>query len=137
LEEYNKSLILRMSKEIWNEGTLDNIDEMFAEDIVLHFLPDGSEIRGLADVRENFREHHNVFPDWAESIKLLIASGEFVAIHFESSGTNRGSFLGRPPTNEQVHINEFSLFRVVDGKITEQWLLPDLPSLKKQLGFPA
>lgn len=136
MEEHNKKLILRMSEEIWNHGILDNMDEMFAEDIVLHFLADGAEIKGLNALRENFRSHRDAFPDWAESIRLVIAAGDFVAIHFESSGTNRGRFLGHPPTGEEIRIDEVSLFRVVKGKIAEQWLLPDLPNLKKQLGFP-
>jgi steroid delta-isomerase-like uncharacterized protein len=135
VEERNKELILRMSREIWNQGNLDHMDEMFSNDIVLHFLPDGSDTRGLDDVREHFREHLDAFPDWAEEIKLIVAEGEYVAIHFESSGTNRGRFSGNPPTGRKIRINEVSIFRLVDGKIKEQWLLPDLLGLNEQLGL--
>ena len=135
MEQRNKDLILRMNEEIWNRGNLDLIDEMFAEDIVLHFLPDGSQVKGLGEVRERVREHREAFPDWTETIELILAEGEYVAIHFVSSGTNQGSYAGQLPTGRQIRINEVSIFRIVDGKITEQWLLPDLLSLNQQLGL--
>jgi len=134
MEQRNKELVRRMNYEIWNQGNLDMMDELFSDDIALHFLPDGSETRGLAAVREHFREHREAFPNWTEEIKLIIAEGEYVAIHFASSGTNAGSFVGNPPTGKQIRINEVSILRIVDGKITEQWLLPDLLSLHEQLG---
>jgi len=135
VEEQNKELILRMSREVWNQGNLESLDEMFSDDFVLHFLPGDSEIKGREAAKANFREHREAFPNWTESIKLVIAAGEYVAIHFASSGTNLGPFAGNPPTGRQIHINEVSIFRVVDGKITEQWLLPDLRSLHEQLGL--
>ena len=135
MEQRNKNLIRRMNEEIWNQGNLDHMDEMYSNDVVLYFLPDGSETRGLDAVRESFREHREAFPDWAEEIKLIIAEGEYVAIHFASSGTNQGTFFGNSPTGRRISINEVSIFRIVDGKIAEQWLLPDLFSLNKQLGL--
>ena len=51
------------------------------------------------------------------------------------TGTNKGSFLGHPATGKQIHTNEMSIYRIVDGKIMEQWLIPDLLSLNQQLGL--
>ncbi len=111
------------------------MDELFSVDIVWHFLHDGSEAKGLDELRERIRNHREAFPDWAEEIEQIVAEGDFVAILFVSTGTNTGSFHGNPPTGKQVHINEMSTFRIVDGKIVEQWLLPDLFSLNQQLGL--
>ncbi len=65
----------------------------------------------------------------------MVAEGDLVATHFTSTGTNAGSFLGNPPTGKQIRINEMSIYRIVDGKIAEQWLIPDLLSLNQQLGL--
>jgi steroid delta-isomerase-like uncharacterized protein len=135
LEERNKELVHRMNEEVWNKGNLELMDEMFSTDFVRHFLPDGSATKGLDELREHIRNHHKAFPDWKEEIKQIVAEGDFVAIHFTSTGTNTGSFRGNPPTRKQIHINEMSTFRIVDGKIVEQWLLPDLLSLNQQLGL--
>jgi len=133
--EQNKELVRRMDAEIWNKGNLEIIDELYSPDFVWHFLPTGSETRGIRGLREEVRNHREAFPDWTEEIKHIVAEEDFVVIHFVSKGTNKGSFMGNPPTGKLVQINEMSIFRIEDGKIVEQWLLPDLLSLNQQLGF--
>ena len=131
--EQNKDLVLTMNHEVWNKGNLAAIDELFSADFVQHFLPDSSELKGIKAMRDAVREHREAFPDWTENIKHIIAEDDLVVIPFESSGTNLGSWLGNPPTGRKVHINEFTILRIEDGKIVEQWLLPDLYNLNKQL----
>ncbi|MCH5376201.1 MAG: ester cyclase [Planctomycetes bacterium] len=126
-----------MNAEVWNKGNLETLDDFFSPGVVQHFLPDGSEIKGLDQLRDQIRSHRESFPDWAEEIRRIVAGEDLVAIHFVSTGTNAGSFLGHPPTGKQIHINEMSIFRIVDGKIVEQWLIPDVLSLNRQLGFIA
>ncbi len=133
LEERNKELIHRMNDEVWTKGNLEIMDQLFSTDFVQHFLPVGSETKGLVKFRESVRNHRQAFPDWAEEIKQIVAEGDFVATQFTSTGTNKGSFLGNAPTGKQIHINEMSFYRIVDGKIVEQWLIPDLLSLNQQL----
>jgi steroid delta-isomerase-like uncharacterized protein len=131
----NKELVRRVNEEVWNKGNLEIIDELFSVDFVWHFLPNGSETKGLDKLRDRIRNHRKAFPDWTETIRQIVAEGDFVAIHFTSTGTNKGSFLGNPPSGKQIQINEMSIFRIVDGKIVEQWLIPDLLSLNQQLGL--
>ncbi len=133
--ERNKELVRRMNEEIWNKGNLEIIDELYSPNFVWHFLPLGSETVGLDSLQEHVRNHREAFPDWSEEIKQIVAEGDFVAIHYVSRGTNVGSFQGNPPTGKTVEINEMAIFRIVDGKIAEQWLIPDLLSMNQQLGF--
>lgn len=133
--EKNKDLVLTMNHEVWNKGNLETIGMLFSADFIQHFLPDNSELKGIKALRESVREHREAFPDWKEDIKHIVAEDDLVVIQFESSGTNLGSWLGNPPTGRKVHINEFSILRVKDGKIIEQWLLPDIFNLNKQLGL--
>jgi steroid delta-isomerase-like uncharacterized protein len=133
--KHNKELVRRMNEEVWNKGNLDIINELYAPNFVWHFLPTGSKTIGLDSLREHIRTHREAFPDWKEKIKLIVAERDLVVIHFVSTGTNEGSFLGNPPTGKSIQINEISIFRILDGKIAEQWLIPDLLSLNQQLGF--
>jgi steroid delta-isomerase-like uncharacterized protein len=133
--ESNKALIRRMNEEVWKKGNLEIVYKIFSVDFVQHFLPDSSETKGLDELRDHIRNHHRAFPDWTEEINLIIAERDLVAIQFTSTGTNGGSFLGSPPTGKQIRINEMSIFRIDNGKIVEQWLLPDLLSLNQQLGL--
>ena len=133
--ERNKALVRRVNEEVWNKGNLEMVDEMFSVDFVQHFLPDGSETKGFNELRDHIRNHRMAFPDWTEKIKPIVAEGDFVAIQFTSTGANKGNFFGNPPTGKQIQIDEMAIFRIVDGKIVEQWLLPDLLSLNQQLGL--
>ncbi len=134
--EQNKRLVLNMNDEFWNKGNLDRMDEFYSPDFVLHFLPDGSEVRGIDSLREHERKHREAFPDWQEDIKHIVAEEDFVVIHFVSTGTNEGSWLGNPPTGRRIRINEMSILRIEDGRIAEQWLLPDIFSMQQQLVRP-
>jgi len=135
LQERNKELVYRMTEEVWSKGNLEILDELFSPDFVQYFLPMGSETKGLDQFRVSVGSHRKAFPDWAEQIKRIVAEGDLVAIHFTSTGTNDGSFLGNAPTGKQIYINEMSIYRIVDGRIVEQWLIPDILSLSQQLGI--
>ena len=129
----NKQLISRMNHEVWNKGNLDILDKLYTSDFVLHFLFDGSESRGIDSLREHVRELRKAFPDWSEKIRRTVAEGDLVVIHYVSTGTNLGRWLGNPPTGKRIQINEVSIFRIEDSKIAEQWLLPDIFSMQQQL----
>jgi steroid delta-isomerase-like uncharacterized protein len=131
--ERNKQLVRQMNAEVWNNANLDAIEGLFTPDFVLHFLPDGSDTSGLKNLREHVRELHGAFPDWSENIKRIVAERDLVVIHYVSSGTNQGQWLGTPPTGNGVQVNEMSIFRIEDGRIAEQWLLPDVASMQQQL----
>ena len=131
----NRELALLANEEIWNRGNFDNLEEMFADNFVEHFLPFGTQTVGLEKFRKNTVAHRAAFPDWTEAVNMVIAEGDYVALQFTSTGTNTGRFLDNPPTGKKVHINEMTIFRIVEGKIVELWLLPDIFSLNQQLGL--
>jgi predicted ester cyclase len=131
----NKKLALLANEQVWTLGNFNTLEEMFTGDFVQHFLPLGTSTKGLDDFRERTIAHREAFPDWTEVVNLIVAEGDYVFIQFTSTGINTGSFLGNPPTGKKIQINEMTIFRIVDDKIAEQWLLPDVLSLNQQLGF--
>jgi len=131
--EDNKQLVREMNAEVWNRANLDIVDKIFTPDFVMHFLPDGSELRGLDSLRAHILELHTAFPDWSENIIRIVAEQDLVVIQYISTGTNKGSWLGISPTGKRIQVNEVSIFRIEDGRISEQWLLPDLLSMQQQL----
>jgi len=133
--ERNKELIITMNRELWNIGNLSVINDLFSPDFVQHFLPDGTDLNGTDALREQVKTHREAFPNWEEHIKFIVAENNLVVIQFESSGTNSGSWLGNPASGNEVHINEFSIFKIQNGKIIEQWLMPDIFNLRKQIGL--
>ena len=133
--EQNKELVRRDSEEIWNKGNFEIMGELYSVDFVRHFLPTDSKTKGIEEFQDRIANHRKAFPDWAEEIKQIVAERDLVVTHFSSTGTNEGSFMGNPPTGKKIQIDEMSIVRIADGKIAEQWLLPDLLSLNQQLGL--
>ncbi len=131
----SKALALKVNEEVWNRGNFETLEEMFASGFVQHLLPFGTQTTDLEEFRLSSIAHRKAFPDWAEVVNLIVAEGEYVALEYTSTGTNTGSFLNKPPTGKKIRISEMTIFRIVKGKIVEQWLLPDILSLNRQLGL--
>ena len=135
VEDLNKQLIHIAIEEIANKGNLDKIADLCTEDFVRHFLPDGSQTEGLPDFKSQMAHLRMAFPDWVEDIKLMALEDDMVAVWMIASGTNTASFLNNLPTGKKTVHDVVSFFRIADGKIAEQWLLPDLYSIYYHLGL--
>jgi steroid delta-isomerase-like uncharacterized protein len=131
----NKDLIRRLHEEVWSKGNVKKLDQFYSKKIVWHLLPLGVELKGLDQLEGHIREHRQAFPDWTEKVQQIVAEGDLVATRYISTGTNNGSFAGNPPTGKWIQINEMAIHRIVDGKIVEQWVIPDIFSLNQQLGL--
>lgn len=131
----NKELILRLHEEVWSKGNVGIIGEFYSKKIVWHLLPLGVELKGLDQLEDHIRDHRRAFPDWTEKVQQIVAEGDLVATRYVSTGTNKGSFAGNPPSGRRIHINEVAIHRIVDGKIVEQWVIPDIYNMNRQLGL--
>lgn len=131
----NKEVILRNEAELWNKGNLAAADELYSTNFVCHFVA-GLEWRGLQGIKNAVASHRTSFPDWHETVDDIIAEGDRVAIRITSTGTQRGEFLGLLPSGKKVRIEEMHFFRLENGKIAEQWGMPDLQGLMDQLKAP-
>jgi steroid delta-isomerase-like uncharacterized protein len=125
-------LVKKQHAELWSRGDLALIDVFYAEDFVGHFP--GAVVNGREGVRSQVVAHRASFPDWQEEVLDVVVEGDTVVTRFRSTGTDRGGFMGNPPTGKRVEITEVCVFRVRDGKITEQWVYPDIVALRTQLG---
>lgn len=131
----NKAIVLRSEAELWSKGNLAVADELYSPDFVCHFVV-GPEWRGLEGIKGEVKRHRTSFPDWHERVDDIVAEGDRVVIRFTSTGTHQGEFAGIAPTGRKVSIQEVAIFRVVGGKIVEQWGMPDIHGLMEQLRAP-
>ena len=47
---------------------------------------------------------------------------------------DKGVFQGIPPTGKEATVTSMDIYRIVDGKIVEQWTESDMFGLMQQLG---
>jgi predicted ester cyclase len=76
----------------------------------------------------------NAFPDRNDMIEDMIAEGDMVAMKYRSRGTHAGNFNGILPTGKKYDVQNFALFHLADGKITQAWFLTDEAGLLLALG---
>jgi predicted ester cyclase len=131
--EANKALVRRY-RAIHNTNKLDALDEIVAKDIVSH-----NKLPGLPPGLEGGKMAHfaflESFPDIQTTTDDLIAEGDKVVERYTARGTNKGSFMGAPPTGKKIEVGSMSIYRIADGKIVEHWGENDSTALMMQLGL--
>lgn len=135
-EEDNKALIQRWFEEVWNQGKVEVIDELLAEDGVVHGLVDasGSQVHGLQGFHNFHTQFRGAFPDINVSIDDVIAEGDKVVARCSVRGKHTGEHLGFEATNTPVQFEGVAIVRIKDGKIVEAWNHFDFLEMNKQLG---
>jgi len=131
-----KALVRRWVEE-FNKGkaaAMAVIDELCATNIVYHG-GGGEEIRGLKDYKQSTSESYNAFPDLHFTIDDMVVEGDKVATRWTITGTHKGEFMGRPPTNKKVTIWAITIDRIAGGKIVEEWGVSDTLGTWQQLGL--
>jgi steroid delta-isomerase-like uncharacterized protein len=128
----NKALVRRWFKEVWNEGRVAAIDEMFASHGVVHGL--GADLNGPAGFKPFHAAYRDAFPDVRIQIDDIVAEGNIVAVRWSGTGTHRGSGLGFAPSGRQVRFTGMVFFRVEQGTLVEGWNNFDQLGMLQQLG---
>jgi steroid delta-isomerase-like uncharacterized protein len=126
----NKKLVRRHYNEVLTGKKLDVIDEIYADPLQ---IGDAGSMP-----REQFKQvaglTHIAFPDLEVTIKDQIAEAERVVTRFEAKGTQRGEFMGLPPTGKVVTIKAIHIHAIKEGRIAALWEEIDLAGLYQQLG---
>ena len=135
MSEKNKALVSRIPLEAFNQGKLEVIDEVIADNSVEHApvppgMPSGKE--GLKLLVKALR---SAFPDLNLTLDLEIADGDLVVNRVISSGTMKGEFAGMPPSGKKATWEAIHITRVKGDKIVEHWGVQDQLGMLQQLGF--
>ena len=130
--ESNKALVQRY-QDAHNANNLAALDEIVAPDLISHNM-----LPGMPAGREGGKMVHQAliaaFPDQHSETLALIAEGDKVVQQFMVSGTDKGGFLGAPPTGKGYKVPGISIFRIANGKIVEHWGVFDQLGVMQQLG---
>jgi steroid delta-isomerase-like uncharacterized protein len=132
--EENKAIVRRVNDEVWSEGHLDVIDELFADDFVATIVGAPEQIRGPQGFREFVVMYRTAFPDLRLTVDEQFAEGETVVTRWTATGTNEGELMGMPATGKQATTAGININRVSGGKLVEGWGLFDQLGLLQQIG---
>jgi steroid delta-isomerase-like uncharacterized protein len=130
----NKALLGKFYTEAVNQGNLDMIDEMLAEDFVEHEPIPGME-PGREGVKQWFTHLRTAFPDLKFDVKFMLSDEDMVAAYITMSGTQKGEFMGSPAKGKSFAADIIDIVRFKDGKAVEHWGVTDAMAMMEQLGM--
>jgi steroid delta-isomerase-like uncharacterized protein len=133
-----KQLANRFVQELWNGRRMEVADAIFAEDCVTHQLRSGVPVDAVRRGRQAIKEHVAgwiaSFPDLRFSVEQMLSEGDRVVMQLLMEGTHQGAWLGIPANGKKLQIRMFTIHRVAQGKIVEDWVLVESLGLFQQLG---
>jgi predicted ester cyclase len=130
----NKTVVRRVFTDILSQGNFEVAAEIYAKDYVNHQTTKDLGLDESEAVDHGWRA---AFPDLKLTIEKEIAEGDFVTVLWRGRGTNTGSGNGLTATGKKAEGRGISIFRVVDGKIKEEWTETSQLLILRQLGlFP-
>jgi steroid delta-isomerase-like uncharacterized protein len=132
LQEQNKAIAKRAFEEILSKGRLELAEQLYAKDFVNHGIH--RDIK-LDEDQAALKGWHDAFPNMSIVPEKLIAEGDLVTIYWIARGTNTGTGNGLPATGKKVEQAGITIWRIMDGKIKEEWSAFDQLSMMQQLGL--
>ena len=132
LQEQNKAFAKRAFAELLSGGKFELAEQLYAKDFVNHGI---HRDISLAEDQAALKGWHEAFPDVVIVPEKLIAEGDLVTIYWIARGTNTGTGNGLPATGKKVEQCGITIWRIVNGKIKEEWSAFDQLSLMQQLGL--
>ena len=118
-QDRNKAVARRVFDEIFNQGKFEVADEIYAPDFVNHGLKTNAN---LQEDQAAVHQEKEAFPDLKMSVELMVAEGDLVTVVWVFRGTHtHAGYGGLPPTGARIEMRGITVWRIVDGKIREEW----------------
>lgn len=131
----NKDIVQRVVEEVYNQGNLALVDELFVEDF--SYRDPLTPAEGMN--REGFKEFvafmRTTFPDIRIVTESMVAEGDVVAQRWSWTATRQGELFGVPADGNVLTDRGVAWAQIRDGKVAELWIFPDVMGMLRQLGI--
>jgi steroid delta-isomerase-like uncharacterized protein len=125
----NKAVARRVFEEIFNQGKFQVADEIYAPDFVNHGL---RRDVGLQQDQAAVHWEKQAFPDLKMTVDRMLAEGDLVTVVWTLRGTNTAAASPLPATGVTLQLRGITVWRIVAGKIREEWTSFDLALAARQ-----
>ena len=136
LDQASKNI--KFYSRVWdvaiNEGRVNILDTAYADDAVLHTVP---ETKGKANCVAYYANYVTGFSNRQFVIKETFAQGNKLVKYWQFKGKHTGNFFGIPATNKEIDVIGCTIATIVNGKITEEQDFFDNLAFLQQLGLMA
>ena len=132
--EETKIVIQKMVDGL-NDHRIDDIGEFFHDKFNWYGNFGCGIKKGIKSFQENWqRPFQNAFSNKVCIDEGRIFMGQCGAAFGRQEAIHTGEFMGIKPTGKKVYIRYMDFWKVIDGKIVDNWVMVDFPSVLFQLG---
>ena len=132
-EAHNAVLVRRAVEEIWNQGTLDVADVLFAADYINHAGLITNLVRGPEAIKFSVAFYRTAFPDLHITIDALTANRDAVLLRWTARSSAPPA--GNATSAAQGALTGIIVSRCAGGRIVESWAYWDQPGVIERLGL--
>jgi predicted ester cyclase len=117
-QDRNKAVARRVFEEIFNQGKFQVADEIYAKDFVNHGQTTDVD---LEVDQAAVRWEKKTLPNLTMTVDLMLAEGDLVTVMWTLRGINTSPIGLLPATGVRIEERGITVWRIVDGKIREEW----------------
>jgi len=130
--EANKKLARAYIDQVFNQHNRGKAADFVTGDVIWHGggLGDIAGLENLADLLGSFI---GALPDLHAAEQDIIAENDLV-VRLVVTVTVKGSLLGTPADGKAVRWDAVDIYRVTDGRISEEWAADDIATIMSQIG---
>jgi len=132
----NKAIALRWfdAQSARTKEDFATMDKLTAPDFVYHH-PMSPTVRTHEERKQNVViPLAKAFPDGKYSVDDVVAEGDEVVFRYTIRGTQKGEYMGIPPTNKRIELTSICILRLAEGKVAEMWVENNAMVFMQQLG---
>ena len=109
--DLNKSTYRRFIQDVFNEGHLEEIDDLLAPDYTLHDAPPGTPA-GREGVKQIVARFRAAYPDMAITIEDQVAEEDRVCSRSTLRATHKGEIFSVRGTGKAVTMTSSTMVRI-------------------------
>lgn len=129
----NVEVVREYTRRVFNGHAPELALEYVTPDVKWHGGTLGT-IEGAEDLVGLLQGFIGALPDLNAQEQDIVADGNTVAVRFVVEATHKGNLLGFEATGRRVRWDAVDVYRLEDGKITEEWAADDLTAILYQVG---
>ena len=116
------------------DGVVESGYELVGPDCVHRYPLDPSGTRGTAGQRQLFAWYMEAFPDTEFTVEEAFSQGNGTVVHWHSTGTHTGEFLGISPTGIRFEGRGTTVTITAGDIVIDSWCCWNVVDLLQQLG---
>lgn len=131
----NRDIARRFFDEVFNQGKLEVVDQIFARDYVGHSSASFTgPIRGPEGIKQFVTMYRRAFPDINFKFEQVLTAGDNVIVRWTTTGTHRGPLQKLDPTGKQINVTGIGIAQIANGRIRVSHSQVDVLGIVEQIG---